>query len=783
MKYLKESLFIWIFICCLILAHATDIKHKVIFDTKVVIDTTVAADGNTYSVIKFTDCSFSSEEGNPQLPVRMVNLIIPANEEPVNVICSQGGGKAIPLKYPILPVQKPIPTSVNFVGNEFVFPNKRIYSRDNQFPGERARVIRTNCIRGNKVVVIEVSPVAYNPAKNQLEVFESLEINLQLKTSDNKLKAATVKNKEKFDSYLKALVDNANDVNTFSAIREKSYIPDSTKLKSAMITTGIPVYCEYVVITPSSLASYFDDFITWKKQKGVDIKLVTTEQISQNYTGDNISGINDDAGKIRQFLSEAYTNGLEYALLAGDYSNVPIRYGWGDTYNTDPVYQIPTDLYFSDFDGDWNVDADNRYGEPTQDNVNYGSEIFVGRLLCTNGSQILNWVQKLLQYEKNPGNGSTSYLRKAFYTQADDLQEWDQARDIANRFGSIFTTDTIYEEIYNGVPNYNSPASPQFPLGAQVITEMNTGYGFISWFNHGQPRGIAVGTKWFNNCSTDGKKIVSNYDSNPGTACPYYSETGNGLDNLAVTNKPYVLYTLACETTPFDTWLGIAPTDNLGAMTTIQSGKGGPIYLGNTRYGYVEPSWYMQQVFTANIIGGTFRLGAAEANSKGSSGGHFVWLSHNLIGCPETEMWTSTPSSFNGSISENGTNVTVNTGGAVADKICIVSALNDGYFQEISNVSANTFLNVSKPYYATITKHNYIPYQNILTNVYVQNKNLSSKAKLNCQTISAGYNVDPTQTLGNVVIQNGANITFDATGDIILAGGFEVQLGATFEAK
>jgi hypothetical protein len=73
MKYLKESLFIWIFICCLIPAHATDIKHKVIFDTKVVIDMTVAADGNTYSIIKFADCSFSSEEGNPQLPVRMVN--------------------------------------------------------------------------------------------------------------------------------------------------------------------------------------------------------------------------------------------------------------------------------------------------------------------------------------------------------------------------------------------------------------------------------------------------------------------------------------------------------------------------------------------------------------------------------------------------------------------------------------------------------------------------------------------------------------------------------------
>ncbi len=200
MKYLKESLFIWIFICCLISAYATDIKHKVIFDTKVVVDTTAAADGNTYSIIKFADCSFSSEEGNPQLPVRMVNLIIPANEEPVKVICSKGGGKALPLKYPILPVQKPIPTSVNFDGNEFVVPNKKIYSLDNQYPEERARVIRTNYIRGNKIVVIEVSPVAYNPVKNQLEVYESLEINLQLKPSEKKLISSPVKNKKEYDT-------------------------------------------------------------------------------------------------------------------------------------------------------------------------------------------------------------------------------------------------------------------------------------------------------------------------------------------------------------------------------------------------------------------------------------------------------------------------------------------------------------------------------------------------------------------------------------------------------
>jgi hypothetical protein len=107
---------------------------------------------------------------------------------------------------------------------------------------------------------------------------------LQLTPSEKKLKASPVKNKKEYDTYLQALVDNKSDLELYNIISEKKKNTESTGLKSATITTGISVFCEYVVITPSSLASYFNDFIAWKKQKGVDIELVTTEQIFQNYT-------------------------------------------------------------------------------------------------------------------------------------------------------------------------------------------------------------------------------------------------------------------------------------------------------------------------------------------------------------------------------------------------------------------------------------------------------------------------------------------------------------------
>jgi hypothetical protein len=97
MKFLKSLLSIHLFVCLFVVnTHASNVKHKVVFNTSIIIDTTIAADGNIYSRINLSDCSFSSEEGMPQLPVKIVKLIIPSGEEPTDVICTKGKGE-IPL--------------------------------------------------------------------------------------------------------------------------------------------------------------------------------------------------------------------------------------------------------------------------------------------------------------------------------------------------------------------------------------------------------------------------------------------------------------------------------------------------------------------------------------------------------------------------------------------------------------------------------------------------------------------------------------------------------------
>lgn len=147
-------------------------------------------------------------------------------------------------------------------------------------------------------------------------------------------------------------------------------------------------------------------------------------------------------------------------MLAGDYTVLPIRYGTGrrsitikDSQNQDSSiyvdWPIPSDLYFSDFNGNWNVDGDSSYGEFESSEMytmDYAPEIFVGRLLCTNRQEIANYTEKLIRYERNPGNGDYGYLQKAFYCQSDEMQENENAKTIKSAWGDIFSYSKTMQE-------------------------------------------------------------------------------------------------------------------------------------------------------------------------------------------------------------------------------------------------------------------------------------------------------------------------------------------------
>ena len=181
--------------------------------------------------------------------------------------------------------------------------------------------------------------------------------------------------------------------------------------------------------------------------------------------------------------------------MGGIGSIVPFRYGTKNNdswvFSTDSIGgKVPSDLYFSDLSSNWKKDSDIYLGEPA-DKLDYKPELFVGRLLCENASEIDNYTYKLMKYERNPGNGDFSYLHKAFFTQADLMQQNLEANYIADRLPVFFQDKAIFEE-KEGPYSTNVPS---FPTGDTVIAEMNEGYGLVSLDGHGAPSSIVVASR------------------------------------------------------------------------------------------------------------------------------------------------------------------------------------------------------------------------------------------------------------------------------------------------
>ena len=69
---------------------------------------------------------------------------------------------------------------------------------------------------------------------------------------------------------------------------------------------------------------------------------------------------------------------------------------------------IPSDLYYSCLDGNWNADADSLYGEGYDSSASPGDaadllpEVWVGRAPVKNATQAQLFVNKTLTYEKTP---------------------------------------------------------------------------------------------------------------------------------------------------------------------------------------------------------------------------------------------------------------------------------------------------------------------------------------------------------------------------------------------
>lgn len=765
------------------------IKKNIDLKTYDIEFNTITRNGIQYDYVQLKNARRQQTIGTPDLPVFYYTFYIPVNQKAVSVVFKSNRKEIIQLTNDLIPTQKPFLTSWNGSDTTFILPNKLVYGSNDAYPKVQARITETNYLDGDlELVTIEVFPMQYNPISKTIDYSSKFDLKIETVADDNAdgKKLHPKKRMREVLNILKSIAENTEMVSSDSnAIVIKS--PDSSKKAIAKVgasITSILPYYEYVIITDASLVNGFTDFLKWKKQKGIDIGIVTTNDIYANYTGDLISNpnFNDNAGKVRQYLKDAHANGgpTKWALFAGDYNtNVPIRIKYDPD---DPwrVFYFPTDAYFCDLSNNW---ADGYYPKSLPD-------IFVGRLICSNTTDIINWTKKVLLYEQNPGKGDYSYLLKSFSIEADQLQSGKEADGVNNHFPTF--SPKVWGEKPSYYATYNTDGYSGTTLGttkgADVIREMNNHYGLFGWFCHGGTGGKSSGIGTMAS-GVHGKPYWKLEAEDANSYHDVQQEVNNGLDNLNNADYPSILYSNSCDVTPFDITSNNnnSGARNCGEAFTVLPQTGGVAFLGNTKYGLTPGSNYINQDFGDFIYKDDFssHIGVADYNSKQKSSNRRLFYTHNLIGCPETQIWTSLPINFsNATIVTNGTSITVNSGNVSNCKICIMSASDNGhsFFEVHDNVSSYTFSNVPESFYVTITKHNYIPYM-YLSDCYIQNETYSGIQTINAYNVAVGSNVTTSKPSGPVTIQTGANVTININGEMNITDNFEVQSGAQFEIK
>ncbi len=256
----------------------------------------------------------------------------------------------------------------------------------------------------------------------------------------------------------------------------------------------------YVIITTSTIADSetvnLEDFAEYKETRGFTVSVIT----EANFGG----GVGDTAVEnIRDWLKSNYeTLDIEYVLLIGNpdpnnpdpNDSVPMKMIGGEV--------TPTDTYYADLTGDWDIDDDDLYGVWPNDfaegGVNLDWDVFVGRIPCYVSEP--NWendvagiLTKIIAYQSVTDPNELAWRKKVLlaikqlsdetYLRGEEIKD-----DLLEPEGWPYLR--LYEEEFGLDPAPNTPCNPNTVTAAWVAEKP----GLVIWMAHGTPTACEVMT-------------------------------------------------------------------------------------------------------------------------------------------------------------------------------------------------------------------------------------------------------------------------------------------------
>ncbi len=345
----------------------------------------VMSQSDNYSVVQLDlnrdgmTHAWTTEPGEPLLPVVSGNVLIPAGAELEDIIVTELERVEIGTGILVHPVQPMRPLS-DFNSVPFVKPDQAVYGADVVYPSHDLVRIPAGNKTGFRIAGFLYCPFEYYPASGRLVLVTRARVTVSYREHAVQVPVLTPGQRDWAWADVAGLVVNPEDVSKMA--------PPAAEKDAGEL--------DVVIFTSSTMAAELVDLRKWLMRKGYFTEIVRHDTLST-------SG-RDVQEKMRNFLRGKFeNNGLKYVILAGDIQHCPLRYGYLP-YST---YNVPADMYFGDLDGSWDANNNNRFGEMEGDSVDLFHDIYVGRLPLDDAADAANFLRKDTTYEVCP---DTAYL-------------------------------------------------------------------------------------------------------------------------------------------------------------------------------------------------------------------------------------------------------------------------------------------------------------------------------------------------------------------------------------
>lgn len=531
---------------------------------------------------------------------------------------------------------------------------------------------------------------------------------------------------------------------------------------------------DYVVITSENLKDSFKTLVNWKKKKGIYSKILTLEEIYSEYEEKT------PQLKIKKAIYDLFiNNGLQYVLLGGDDTVVPVQVCFGkvqDQKYTEPIADltIPTDIYYSCFDGcfDWDRNNNQIYGE-ISDDINLTPSLCVTRVPVRTPYHAECFTKKIIAYET-----STSFSNKLLMAGATLITgsyNDPQISDVQAEGEMIY--DGYISPYWNGERIRFFDTGSDFQDGADydftasnLFHQIEQGYSFIDINTHG------LQDKWL-------------------------MEKGEGYgyrhSNSQINNEFSIITTASCLTNAFDSSEKGGKNDPCLSESLLRNEESGVIaYLGCSREGwttgYVAPVITPSGLYTASFYSNLFskihygnNFGKVVASAKNdlipfcSEYGKHRWIMFGLnpLGDPEMPIFTEHPKEFSDAklIRKMSGDYIVDTG-VEGCRVCMMSSkdFGDSYYQVIDYVDSIEFMSRRIDCDLTITKPGYIPLSYNIVRLYKER--VIDDHTVTADLVEVG-SFDSGIAEDKYIIDRGKTVIKGKT--VVLGPGTEVKKGAS----